>query len=106
LKPVKNCRTEIFHVQLKPLLEEDVQWIFIDDLRTLEQRPIRPRREIPLLPTGLSNKACPENKLPLSYALTISRRADSILLHFLHRAVVDKPDVAAALTFVIIAAEK
>ena len=28
-------RTEIFHVQLKPLLEEDVQWIFIDDLRLL-----------------------------------------------------------------------
>jgi hypothetical protein len=28
-------RAEIFHVQLKPLLEEDVQWVFIDELRLL-----------------------------------------------------------------------
>jgi len=30
-------RTEIFHIQLKPMLEEDVQWVFIEDLRLLDK---------------------------------------------------------------------
>jgi|SRR6266849_5619501 len=29
-------KTEMFRVQLKPLLEEDVQWVFIDDLKLLD----------------------------------------------------------------------
>jgi hypothetical protein len=29
-------RAEIFHIHLKPLLEEDVQWVFINDLKLLD----------------------------------------------------------------------
>ena len=30
-------KAEIFHVQLKALLEEDVQWVFIEDLKLLDK---------------------------------------------------------------------